>query len=115
MRFRTVLFLSSLFMLCFTIAAWSTPLPVPTATLLNPAEETQSVTGKISAVGDAQFSLDIIKNQKADTWKFQIDGGTKVEGRLSVGSQAAVEFRQDGDNRIATRVIVTPASGINLY
>jgi hypothetical protein len=115
MRFRTVLFLGSLFMLCFTIGAWSTPFPAQSVILLNPAGETQSVTGKISAVGDAQFSLDIVKNQKSNTLQFEIDGNTKVEGRLSVGSQAAVEYHQDGDKMIATRVIVTPASGISLY
>jgi len=115
MRFRTALFLTSLFVLCFTIAAWSAPLPAALSTHPVPAAETQSITGKIASVGDAEFSLEIVKNQKLNTLQFHIDGNTKVEGRLNVGSQASVEYRMDGDNLIATRVVVTPASGLSSY
>ena len=67
MRFRTVLFLSSLFMLCFTIAAWSTPFPPNSALLGSAAGETNSVSGKIASVGDSEFSLEVPRNQTSST------------------------------------------------
>ena len=114
-RFRAILFLSTLFMVCFTIAAWSAKLPFQPHSRGFPATETESVIGKISSIGDAEFSLDIVKNQKVNTIQFSVDGSTQVQGRLRVGSQATVEFHMNGDKMIATRVIVTPASGIGLY
>jgi hypothetical protein len=115
MRFRTALCLASLFLVCFTVAAWSSPVPdrlVPNN--LQPVPDNQSLSGKISSVGDAQFSIDVLKDKDVNTVQFMVDEGTKVEGKLSVGAQATVEYRSDAGKNIAVRVIVTPASGLNL-
>jgi hypothetical protein len=116
MRFRTALSLASVFLFCFAVAAWTSPLPAPVASL-NAAPDAQSVAGKISSVGDAAFTLDVAKSQGPDatsnTLQFLIDGNTKVEGKLSVGAQATVEYRNDSGKYIATRVVVTPASGLS--
>jgi hypothetical protein len=118
MRFRTALSLATFFLVCFAVAAWTSPLPALAASM-NTAPDAQSVAGKISSIGDAAFTLDVAKSQdsgaKSDTLQFLIDGNTKVEGKLSVGAQATVEYRSDGGNYIATRVVVTPASGMMLY
>jgi hypothetical protein len=118
MRFRTALSLVTFFVVCFAVAAWTSPLPAQAATLSS-APDAQSVAGKISSVGDAAFTLDVAKSQdseaKSNTLQFLIDGDTKVEGKLSVGAQATVEYRNDSGKYIATRVVVTPASGTLLY
>jgi hypothetical protein len=116
MRFRTAVLLTTLFLVCFTVAAWSTPIPGKTATAsLDPDPEAQSVAGKISSVGDATFAVDVMKDQKVNTLQFLVDGDTKVEGKLSVGAQATVEYRSEEGKNIATHVVVTPASGISQY
>ena len=115
MRFRAALFLCSLCMLCFVVAAWSTPNPSQPVSLLSAAAENKSVSGKIASVGDSEFSLEVPKDQTSSTLQFQIDGNTQLEGNLAVGSQATVDYRTASGKMIATHVIVTPASGVSLY
>jgi hypothetical protein len=74
--------------------------------------ETQSASGKIASVGDAQFTMSIGKDQDRKDLQFVIDENTKVDGQLSVGAQATVDFKLDGGKNIATHVIVTPSSGV---
>jgi len=116
MRFRTALSLVTFFVVCFAVAAWTSPLPAQAASM-NAAPDAQSVAGKISSIGDAAFTLDVAKSQNSgtNTLQFLVDGNTKVEGKLSVGAQATVEYRNDSGKYIATRVVVTPASGTLLY
>ncbi len=109
MRIRIAVSLATLFLLCFAVATWTSP-----AATLTMAPDTQSVAGKISSVGDAAFTLDVPKSNDAanpNTLQFQVDGNTKVEGKLTVGAQATVEYRSDGGKYMATHVVVTPASG----
>jgi hypothetical protein len=84
---------------------------------LQPVPDNQSLSGKSSSIGDAQFSVDVLKDKDQDvnTVQFLVDDKTKVEGKLSVGAQATVEYRSDAGKNIAVRVTVTPASGMNLY
>jgi len=49
-----------------------------------------------------------------NTVQFLVDGKTKVEGKLAGGAEATVEYRSEEGKNIAVRVIVTPASGMNL-
>lgn len=116
MRLRTALSLTTLFLVCFTIAAWSTPAPgqlIPSRVTATPDNE--SLSGKIASISDAAFSLEIVKNQERKIVEFQVDGDTKVEGKLAVGSQATVEYRLNGNNNVAVHVVVTPASGISVH
>jgi len=112
MRFRTAVCLAALLVLCFTAAAWSAPAPdrlVPASLAMPP--DNQSLSGKISAIGDAAFSLEVTKGQEHKVLEFLVDGDTKVEGKLEVGSQAKVEYRSAEGKNIAVHVIVIPASG----
>ncbi|MFI5096701.1 MAG: hypothetical protein ACHQT6_01890 [Candidatus Acidiferrales bacterium] len=115
MRFPAALFFCSLCMLCFIVAAWSTPYPSRPASHLSPAAETKFVSGKIASVADAEFSLEVSTQEKPSTLQFQLDGNTQLEGTLAVGSQASVDYRTASGKMIATHVIVTPASGVSLY
>ena len=115
MRFRTALCLTTLFLVCFTVAAWSSPVPDRTVPSdMQPTPDNQSLSGKISSIGDAQFSVDVLKDKDVNTIQFLVDDKTRVDGKLSVGAQATVEYRSDSGKNIAVRVIVTPASGMNL-
>jgi hypothetical protein len=115
MRFRTVLSLATLFVICFTVAVWSQPLPAGALTTRsNGGVASGSVSGKISAIGDASFSVDVVKNQDVNTVQFLIDGNTKMEGKLKVGAQATVEYRSDDGKNVATHVVVQPTSTLHL-
>jgi hypothetical protein len=117
MRFRAILLLSTLFMTCFTLAVFAEPLsPMGGATSTGRLPENQSVSGQIASVGDAAFAINIAKGQQAaHTVEFLVDDQTKVEGQLTIGAQALVEYRSDSGRNIAVRVVVTPASGIRSY
>jgi len=115
MRFRTALCLTSLFILCFTVAAWSTPLPdllIPREP--QPAPDTLSVSGKISSIGDAAFALEVAKGNGMDTVHFLVDDQTKVEGKLRLGAHATVEYRLNGGYNIAVHVVVKKGSKTNM-
>jgi hypothetical protein len=117
MRFRTILSLATLFMACFTLAVFAQPLPAnATGHSTSLAPENQSVTGQIASVADAAFTVNVAK-QKDGTpaVEFLVDDKTKVEGKLTIGAQAMVEYRSDSGKNIAVHVVVTPASGISPY
>jgi hypothetical protein len=82
---------------------------------LTPAPGNQSLSGKISSIDDAAFALEVMKGKDVNTVQFMVDGKTKVEGKLAVGAQATVDYRSNEGKNIAVRVIVTPASGMNLF
>ena len=112
MRFRTMVVVDVLILLAVALAAWSKPAPAPLDSLLASPPEAHSVSGKIAALAESQISLDILKNAKPDIVHFVIDENTAVEGKLTVGAQAAVDYRVDGEKMIATRVVIIQASGI---
>ncbi len=114
MRFRTILTLATFLLLCFTVAIWSDPLPThAVVSAFNPAAPTQSVSGKVSAIGDTSFSVDVKKSQDVQTLQFLVDENTKIQGKLEVGSQAIVEYREDNDKNIAVNVVVQPSSTLH--
>jgi hypothetical protein len=115
MRFRTMLVLDVLVLLALAVAAWSKPLAVPFDSPRSGSAEAHAVSGKIAAVGDTQFALDILKNRKPGIMLFLIDEHTAIEGQLTIGSQAAVAYRVDGDKMIATHVVITQASGVSAH
>jgi hypothetical protein len=107
MRFRTILTLATLFLACFTVAVWSEPLTAqPASRPLDPATQNGSVSGRISSIGDASFSVDVKKSQDLVTLRFLIDDTTKIDGKLEVGSIATVDYRTDDVNNIAIHVVV---------
>ena len=112
MRFRAILTLVTLFILtvfvaCLSVAISSDALASqPHSRLFKEATERGSVSGKISAIGDASFSVDVKKGQDSVTFQFLIDDTTQVQGRLEVGAQATVDYRPSDGINIATHVAV---------
>lgn len=114
MRLRTILSLATLFVVCFTVSVWALPItPEFANTTPGPASANQSASGKISAVGDASFSLEVKKNRDTQTLQFLVDEDTKVQGKLEIGAQATVEYRTNGDRNIAVSVMVQPPHGLS--
>jgi hypothetical protein len=110
MRIRIMLTMATLFLACFTVAVWSEPLPAqPASRPPDPATQNGSVSGKISAVGDGSFSVNVKKSQDLVTLRFLIDDTTKIDGKLEVGATATVDYRTDDVNNIAIHVVVQPA------
>jgi hypothetical protein len=113
MRFRTALSLATLFVVCFTLASWATPVPdrlIPESSV--PAPDNPSQSGKIASIGDAAFSLEVTNGQDRKIVEFLVDNDTKVEGKLQVGSHATVEYRFADGRNIAIHVVVTAASSL---
>jgi len=114
MRFRTVLSLAALFVVCFTVASLAAPVPNRAiAARAVPAPDNPSQSGKIASIGDGAFSLEVNNGQEKKIIEFFVDDDTKVEGKLKVGSHATVEYRSTGGTNIAIHVVVTPASAFN--
>jgi Domain of unknown function (DUF5666) len=114
MRFRAILTLVTLFILtvfvaCLGVAISSDALASQPHSSREVSEHS-SVSGKISAIGDASFSVDVKKSQDLVTIQFLIDDTTRVEGRLEIGAQVTVDYRTDDGNHIATHVVVHPSN-----
>ena len=102
--------LATFFLVCFTLAVGrSTALIGPQEK--TPAAEIRSVSGRITSVGDAEFTLDLNKKEP-EKLKFLIDSETKMEGKLAIGANAAVDYRSSDGKNIATHVVVVPDSGL---
>src|SRR5215472_15705597 len=111
MRIRSALSLTTLFVALFVAGAWSLKLTSQfPSTLWNRVPENQSVTGKIAAIRDAAFSVQVGKDKDAKTVRFLIDENTKIEGRLVEGALVSVEYTTEKGENFAVHVVVAPAS-----
>jgi len=85
----------------------------------DPAPQTQTVSGKITAVDKSSFSITVATAKNSNpgqqlteqggspqTMTFAIDKNTTVDGKLKVGANADVTYRQDGGNNVAISVHV---------
>ncbi len=79
MRFRGIV---TAFVACLSVALSSDALASqPHSRLFKEATERGSVSGKISAIGDASFSVDVKKNQDLVTLQLLIDDTTQGRGK----------------------------------
>jgi NAD(P)H-dependent flavin oxidoreductase YrpB (nitropropane dioxygenase family) len=93
-------------------------LPHSTATHEQTAP-TQSVSGKIAEVQKTSFTLSIgpshtmsnlgqqLQETQQKSMTFQIDKNTTVDGKLQVGANADVTYREDGGKFVAISVRVS--------
>lgn len=114
--------LATLAGITLVVAAWGLP-PATThgsaPALINeqtPAA-TQSVSGKIASVAKDSFTLTVAGSQTSPgqqllqqaepkTMTFHIDKNTAIEGKLKVGANAEVTYREEGGKNIAVSVHV---------
>jgi hypothetical protein len=103
------------------MSALSLLLAVAVVALQQTPPQTQSASGTISAVASNSFTISVqsaheggaaMAATQQDTPKsltFMIDKNTTVEGKLAVGSNADVTYRDDSSgNHLAIAVRVTP-------
>jgi hypothetical protein len=89
-------------------------------TLPQDAAQLQSVSGKIQSVSNTSFTLqtaegapssgqNIVRGEgQSKTMTFLIDKNTAIDGKLKVGANADVTYRQDNGNNVAVSVRVAP-------
>jgi hypothetical protein len=109
MRFRAALSIATLFLFCFTVAVWAAPLESAIDS------EEGKLSGRITSVGDAEFVVEVRRDEGLARIRFVLDSNSKVDGKLSIGSQATVEYRFEGRSKVADRVSVLPGSGFQSY
>ncbi len=84
------------------------------------APQAQSVSGTIASVGRNSFTLTLgsattnpgqqMQQTSPKSMTFRIDQNTTVEGKLKVGANADVTYREDNGNNVAISVRVSTAS-----
>lgn len=109
MRTRIILSMTTLFLACFTVAAWSSSLTAqPVSRPRFP--QNGSVIARISSVGDGSISVDVRTSRDPVIVDFLIDGQAKIDGGgLEVGSVATVDYRTDGGDTIARHIVLRSA------
>jgi Cu/Ag efflux protein CusF len=114
--------LASLVGVILVVAAWGLPPVIAHGSahpiLINEqTPETQSVSGKIASVAKDSFTLTVAGSQTSaqyltqqqaqpKTMTFFIDKSTAMEGKLKVGANAEVTYREEGGKNIAVSVHV---------
>jgi protein-disulfide isomerase len=112
---------SVLAMLALGAATFAVPAKGNSSAKQNSAQsqeaQTQSVSGRIATVEKSSFTLAVgapstshsqqMSQTTPKTMTFQIDKNTTVDGKLQVGANADVTYRQDGGNNIAISVRVS--------
>ena len=109
----------------FAAAVWALP---PKTTANNDARthqdaaQAQTAAGKIASVETNSFTLEMTEGAlsaaqnlaqdktQTKTMSFVIDKNTTVDGKLKVGSNADVTYRQDNGSNVAVSVRVAPQS-----
>jgi hypothetical protein len=101
------------------VCALPPTLPNSTVTLEQTAMPTQSVSGQIAEVQKTSFTLNIgpshtmsnlgqqLQETPQKSMTFQIDKNTTVDGKLKVGANADVTYREDGGKLVAISVRVS--------
>jgi hypothetical protein len=76
------------------------------------ASDAMTVSGKVSAIGSdhKSFSLEI---SQGNTMQFVLDQNTQVQGRVSTGTTATVQYQKKDDGTLLALMIAPQTSGDN--
>ena len=103
----------------FLTSAGSNARATNTTTSSQTAAATQSVSGTIASVEKSAFTLTVgqqksnvsgyssTPSQTAKTMTFQVDQNTTIDGKLKVGANADVTYRQENGSNSAISVRVS--------
>lgn len=120
MKNETRFFLTALSSLILIAAVWAAPPTTQNPNIaVQAAAQTQSATGTISAVDKSSFTITLAPTPNASmasvaqqdspkSMTFVVDKNTTIEGKLRVGANADVTYRDDSGNHVAIGVRVTP-------
>lgn len=120
MKKELKLILSAMASLILVAVVCAFPVTLPDAhTTHAQTAATQSVSGKIAEVQKTTFTLSIgpthtkanlsqdLQEPTQRSMTFQIDKNTTVDGKLQVGANAEVTYREDGGKLVAINVRVS--------
>jgi len=62
-------------------------------------QETKSVTGKVTDIGDQGHSF-TVSSSDGQTLKFMVDKNTQVKGQVKVGTMVAVDYTPASDGQL---------------
>lgn len=120
MKKELKLILSAMASLILVAVVCSMPVTLPNTPVTH--EQTaaaQSVSGKIASVEKTSFTLTVapghamtnpgnqLQDSSAKTMTFQIDKNTTVDGKLKVGANADVTYREESGTLVAISVRVS--------
>ena len=104
---------------CLALAGflWAAPPAAShsTTTGAQNAQETHTVSGKVTSIGKTSFTLSISSAQmnespsesaNAKSMTFQVDNNTTIDGNLQVGVNADVTYRIESGQYVAINVRV---------
>ena len=76
-------------------------------------EQAKSVNGKVTDIaGDKKsFTIEVSDGSAKHSMQFILDGNTQVLGKVSVGTEATVEFQPTPDGKYLAVTITPRASG----
>ncbi len=121
MKKELKLILSAMASLILVAVVCSMPVTLPNTPVTHEqtAAAAQSVSGKIASVEKTSFTLTIgpghavtnpghkFQDSSAKSMTFQIDKNTTVDGKLKVGANAEVTYREESGNLVAISVRVS--------
>lgn len=120
MKNGTRFFFGVMFSAILITAAFAAPPTTHNTNLtVQDAVQTQSASGTISAVDKASFTItlaasktvsvtNVAQQDPPKSMTFAVDKNTTIEGKLAVGANADVTYRDDSGNHVAIGVRVTP-------
>lgn len=108
------------------VAPEASAVTEPTALIRRQTANVQSASGRITAVQGNTFTVEISSNHKSsqnednrpNTLTFTIDQDTRVSGKIAIGAEANVTYRQQDGNNIAgeraysAATVVSPSSSL---
>jgi hypothetical protein len=76
-------------------------------------EQTKTAQGKVTDIASDKksFTIEVNDGNAKHTMQFVLDGNTQVQGKVSVGTDATVEFQPTPDGKNLAVTITPRASG----
>ena len=76
-------------------------------------EQTKSASGKVTDIASDKksFTLEVSDGNSKRAMQFVLDGNTQVQGKVSVGTDATVEFQTTPDGKYLALTITPRTSG----
>jgi hypothetical protein len=95
------------------IAAHARPIPHQEPQPKQRNEQTKTAQGKVTDIaGDKKsFTIEVNDGNTKHTMQFVLDGNTQVQGKVSVGTDATIEFQPTPDGKNLAVTITPRASG----
>jgi hypothetical protein len=91
------------------IAAHARPFPQQESQPKQRNDQNKTTSGKVTDIASDKkpFTLEVTDGNAKHTIQFVLDGNTQVQGKVSVGTDATVEFQPTPDGKNLA-VVITP-------